>query len=564
MRAFIFGVALVVVAAAASTAEAACHAVTLSGSGTQDGSSWSNAMANLPATLVRGDTYFLGDGSGYRLQGIDPASGSTVTSVKKAVPTAATGSAATAHCVDTGWNDATLGSGQAIFVGSPAVDLSAFAYFVLDGQVRTSLSSGHGIKLDSSACTNTQCYTLLLGFNAGAKASHITVQYTEFSQSNPNGTTNFDQDYGVYAYANDQTAHASALTDITLQYNYHHHSACDFIFTRNVANFTVQNSYFFKNSGGTACHGQDWEDNNSVNLTARYNVFDNSHGTATLVVLSDGFAVTTSGWYVYGNVFYDYPGGDGWNANGTVACINTGITCDNMVVYNNTFANQQNTVAGAGSNVAGITVQQATASPVCQNNLFYNVDSSVSLQLNCATEDYNSIVFSGARAGTLAGAHDVVDTANTNLFAAALTTPPAAADFHLLAENSPDYAGGAVLVAPYDRDPDGNARGADGTWERGAYEFCADGGCVRPDAGSIPDAGASGDAGSGADAGTGTTDAGGAPDGGSALDSGVKVDGGAGQATGSCGCTGSGVGAEAGAGLGLLVAARLRRRRARG
>jgi len=466
-----------------NAAGAACHVVTSSGSGAKTGADWNNTMANLPSTLVRGDTYFLADGNGYKLQGVAAESGATITYVKKAVPTAVTNSAATAHCTDAGWSDSSMGAGQAVFSGSPAVNLTNAAYFTLDGQTRTSLNSGHGIKLDSSSCSNMSCYAVVLGFNASAKAHNIVIQYVEFNQSNQNGSTNFAQDYGVYAYNNDGGApNNSALHDITLQYNYHHNSACDFLFTRGVTNFTTQYSYFYLNNGGGGCHGQNWEDNNSTNIAARYNVFNESRGTAVVVVLCDicsGNNIVTNGFYVYGNVFYDIPGGAGWTSNGAVACLGPSIACTNMAVYNNTFANLQNNGAGAGSNTTGVSVNGASASPVCKNNVFYNMSSNMNITMNCSGgEDNKSAIFSGDQAGVLTGSHDIIDTANVNHFVAALLALPVISNFHLTSETLSDLEGGVVLSAPFNQSCDATltcskliSRGGDGTWERGAFEF---------------------------------------------------------------------------------------------
>src|SRR5438132_1714604 len=52
-----------------TAAHAACHVVTPSGAGARDGSTWGNAYAGLPATLVRGDSYYIATGNytgGYR------------------------------------------------------------------------------------------------------------------------------------------------------------------------------------------------------------------------------------------------------------------------------------------------------------------------------------------------------------------------------------------------------------------------------------------------------------------------------------------------------------------
>ena len=45
-----------------------------------------------------------------------------------------------------------------------------------------------------------------------------------------------------------------------------------------------------------------------------------------------------------------------------------------------------------------------------------------------------------------------------------------ASNFHLISENA-DWTGGITLLAPFNVDADGKTHGADGTWERGAYEF---------------------------------------------------------------------------------------------
>lgn len=467
---------------------AACHAVSVAGSGTNSGADWSNTMANLPATPVRGDTYYMADGTGYVGPTNYPAaSGTTQIILRKARDTGfGDGDHGQSCGLTTGWNGATMGQGQAIFTTNPGISFNTTtpaSYVTLSGGGRTTLSTGYGIKLDTSAC-NTNCYTVMLGYNAGTKANNITVEYVEMNQSNPSGGTNFQQDYGVYAYCNDQTSHASGCHDYTFQYNYHHNSACDFFFTRNVTNLTVQYSYLFENNGGVACHGQNWEDNNSVNMIWRYNVFDESRGTAVLVVLDDGaFTLTTDGFYVYGNVFYDHSGGAGWTANGTVACINPGITCNNMEVFNNTFSGQQNTGAGAGANQVGSYVGDSavcTGTCIFENNLFYNVTTSgggaVTLVNSLATEDYNSVILSGATS-PFVNTHDILDNTNVNHFTNLGATPPAPYDFTLTLDDTTDYTGGISLASPYNQSCGQLActslttRGADGTWERGAYEY---------------------------------------------------------------------------------------------
>src|SRR5205807_275368 len=89
-----------------TAAQAACHVVTPSGAGTRDGSAWGNAFAGLPATLVRGDSYYIATGTYPRYRFNTPESGTTVITIKKATPTD--------HCTDAGFQ-AGYGTGQAVW-----------------------------------------------------------------------------------------------------------------------------------------------------------------------------------------------------------------------------------------------------------------------------------------------------------------------------------------------------------------------------------------------------------------------------------------------------------------
>lgn len=73
---------------------AANHYILDGGSG--DGSAWNNAWDDLPATLTRGDTYYIGDGTygGYTFN--DAVSGTDIIYIKKAT--------AGDHGTETGWS----------------------------------------------------------------------------------------------------------------------------------------------------------------------------------------------------------------------------------------------------------------------------------------------------------------------------------------------------------------------------------------------------------------------------------------------------------------------------
>ncbi len=90
--------------------------------GKGNGSDWANAYPALPETLVRGNTYYIADGTYSGVIFHAPESGQTLITVKKAT--------ALDHGTNTGWYNA-YGDGEARFT-----DTLAFAsgYWLLDGQ----------------------------------------------------------------------------------------------------------------------------------------------------------------------------------------------------------------------------------------------------------------------------------------------------------------------------------------------------------------------------------------------------------------------------------------------
>jgi hypothetical protein len=456
-----------------SLGKAACHVVTPSGSGNKSGADWNNAYANLPS-LVRGDTYYLADGAGYNVGTIGAASGSIVTTVKKAT--------ASDHCTDTGWNSGTMGSGQAKFKSLPG-DGTSFVTF--DGNGTWSgvgcapdagVSGGCGFLVDDSGCTSN-CHPIVLQ-NSDSGAQNITYRYIEIkggSSSQPS------EDFFYSCCGNSPN-----VSNILISHMYMHDTWRTFILTRGVKNVTLEYSYLVHGAGTSAWHGESWSENGSSNLTFRYNVTASQGGTGSLVTLSSGSGGTTNGWEIYGNTWFSYPsdngnGNFGWTANGTVACINSGIVCNNYHIYQNTIANQSSTCCTNAVGFTNFADEATTNGWTCQNNLIYNIASSVNMLMDCGggAEDYNTIINSGSR--SLKGAHDIVTSTNDNKFANSSPVYPAMGDWRLTAESS-NYTGGVSLssssptgctanVDCYNIDPLQVIRGVGGNWTRGAFQF---------------------------------------------------------------------------------------------
>src|SRR5262249_9372578 len=95
-----------------------------------------------------------------------------------------------------------------------------------------------------------------------------------------------------------------------------------------------------------------------------------------------------------------------------------------------------------------------------ENNIWYGCDTVGGFGSAGRTVDYNSYFRCKSMGATDTGAHSVFGSANPFVNVSA-------SDFHLTAAS----AAGLTLPAPYNADLSGNSRGADGLWDRGAYEF---------------------------------------------------------------------------------------------
>ncbi|MGZ3805746.1 MAG: hypothetical protein ACXVB4_16130, partial [Pseudobdellovibrionaceae bacterium] len=102
-------------------AEAVNHFVRQDATGSANGSDWTNAYTSLPATLVRGDTYYIAAGNYSGRTFNTPTSGTTLITIKKAIEAD--------HGTETGWQ-ASYGTGQAAFTGMLEFTSS---YWVFDG-----------------------------------------------------------------------------------------------------------------------------------------------------------------------------------------------------------------------------------------------------------------------------------------------------------------------------------------------------------------------------------------------------------------------------------------------
>jgi hypothetical protein len=419
---------------------AALKFVRAGATGTNDGSDWNNAYPALPTSLVRGNTYYLADGSYSDYTFDDANNGTTVITIKKAI--------VNDHGTDTGWVS-TYGDGQASFGNWTVIT----DYYVFDGQVRnanwrTGAVSQYGIKVMGGGMNGK---AIRLDDGAGTGGDNLSFRYIDAVGGGRDTGNGDDIFYGLTGNSN-----------ITIQYS--SLRDCDrvmFTMRGKWTNLLVDNSYMARNQSNDVSHGELLSAVESDSVTFSNNVIEDIEGTAIWAFLNGPSNNINSNWKIFGNTIAitdayiamnRYPTHTG-GITGIVFCGYDGNTnnniCNNFSYYNNTAVNIQ----GLWS---GIVITNGTGN-VAQNNIWYN---SVRTNNTNVTASYNLYTNTIADGDTSASRVDC--TANCNIF-----INPANMDFHL----NTATANGTVLVAPYNTDPDGITRGSDGTWDRGAFEF---------------------------------------------------------------------------------------------
>jgi hypothetical protein len=388
-----------------------------SGSGT----SWSDAYGSLPATLVRGDTYYIADGSYGSYTFDDPASGSTPITIKKCT--------AADHGTDEGFS-AVYCDGQATFGEFVMVT----NYYVIDGAKRNESNwqdtASYGFRL-RGVTANT------LSFGAGS--SHVTFRYVDVG--GPNGTTfTGSESDGFYL-----GGFGKVLSNWTVSRAHIHNVKLAFQIA-GADSVLIEYTHMGPGWQKETVRGQV----RASNITIRHNVMrdacqglpsDPTAGACTAQIgMWDGGSGAFDGSRIYGNVISTtkgtahtdgciFIGGDG---NVTAA----GAAANNVAVYNNTLA-------GVRQGTCSIRFPGSHSGVVAQNNIWYGLGSGVSTGCSANTCTNNVVI-------------------SSNIF-----VNPAGGNYRLAQAT----AAGATLASAYGADMTGATRGADGVWDLGAFEF---------------------------------------------------------------------------------------------
>ena len=415
---------IVLILAMSSSVFAAYHYIKPSGSG--DGSSWTNAMA-FPSTFVRGDTYYVAEGSYTGTKYFNTAtSGTSSINFKKCgtsdgVCTAAAGYTASEH------------DGQAVF-GIVYVQTKYWLFDGVTGGGPGAWTTGLGMKFQRVISQQANPPTFLSG--------NFTFRHCEFDGDNTAGS----EQRALYTRQAENQLYS---------YCWFHGYTSDTIKWDDANGSTIEYSKISDNNPSAPgvehpdiIEVQGWY--TTTNLTVRYSFITDFYLTYIFGAHGD-----IDGYNIYGNIIH-YISGDA-TGNGINGTLSSSGSISNIKFYNNTITGVWDSGYQYGVNVYSMRGS---------NNLFYNniwnrdSGSSYGFGWSDVTHDDNAFWNYTSTEDNYSG-NPLVNSG--------------AGDYSLTSSAASTMAAGRTLTG-YSTDMFGNTRGADGKWDRGAIEYISSGG----------------------------------------------------------------------------------------
>jgi hypothetical protein len=426
--------------------------------------SWATNRAcnDLPLSLVRGDTYYIADGSYAKHVFNDAESGETYIYIKKAT--------VSVHGTDSGWVNS-YGDGQAIFTATGTTYQQALnfrtGYYIVDGIVGSGKDySTYGFKVIPAVNTLSE---QLIGIpNLGDKSfqvNNITISHVAIVNSGVGDGTKTRT--GVYSLVADL---ALASYAITISNNYFSGGHTNMMIIRG-HHWTVKDNYFADNWSSASAHGQQITAGVSDDLTFSGNTFIN---TTLYAISAHRYGVIGKinyRWLIYNNIMIGGGQTDATDMNAFVGN-STRSEVDNVLqwqVHHNTMINVDFTNASTGFVFPGTLSAVATDKSYAYNNIFYN---SVSPRMDNYGYTVGAVVHDNNAylkcTGTFNSANESAPQRDDS--AADPFVNSANGDYRLKVGTLPINTG-KTLVTKYLLDYNSVARPQGGAWDIGAYEY---------------------------------------------------------------------------------------------
>lgn len=393
--------------------------------GSGDGTTWEDAYSGIPDTLERGARYLVATGD-YRtadhatLELDDAPDGEQYIGIEKAT--------VDDHGSASGW-DAAFADGPARFDTLALIT----SHHVVDGKTGAG-TEGHGFSFQATDCDAANAYTI--AFPWDSESTHVVLRHLDLGHCG---------DLGYEGPSHDSIYSTRPLTDIWIQSCHVHDANRVHLMMVGWSNVVVDGCYFARNGDQQESHTIAATEVDG--LTLRGNVFEDS--PSAFVVLRG-----TSRAAIYSNIFLlTYEEG-----RGIYAAVD-GSEDDGVLVYGNTFYKL------FGLN-AGIRLDDGSTGVEVFNNLWAGCRTN-QIMLS-GSHDYNAFFDNWRVEGGEYNLDERIEEEHVQVFAEDPFVDAAGWDLRLVAGPTES---GQSFPAPYDEDLLGNRRGADGTWDRGAFEY---------------------------------------------------------------------------------------------
>jgi len=402
-----------------------------SSSGSANGTDWNNKLA-WSATLVRGNTYYLEDGTYAAKTHSVSISGATTIEIKKAT--------VADHGTSTGWVD-TMGDGQAIFSDT---QLITTGNYIFNGQAGSGLTlASYGFNFAQGSGSNQR------NIEIGSGTQNISnLVFAYFSGLAVSG--DFQKEF---VYMSGQASCVNFTFTNILSDGFQNH-----VFMSGLQGGWVENCWLTNSFSSAGHHGDGINLREGAlgacrNITFKNNRAD-SNGTGMIVINDDGVGddFSANGVLITGNVI-----GPSWTGGNGVICTTTRAAGANITVVNNTFWFCTNLWISAAQSGSSTAVKNACTNWFATNNILYTMSGALGNNATALiTNDYNYYVSCTSvpteANGVSTSSDPFVSVAGRN-FNLGVAVP------------------GLALGSTFSPDQNGVTRGADGTWDRGAYEF---------------------------------------------------------------------------------------------